>query len=683
MRGACAERAHVVTGARGIMRAVSGPRVIVVGAGVYGLAAARRLALAGADVTVLEAREAGRVVRRLGRLLARAALRVRRGSRTTPSSCCGRGRSGASSSGCSASRSTTRPACSGSRSSSRSTSHDSLQTCEAAGLPVRLLEPAEAARRFPAFSLDGVAAVLHDAEGGVLQARARDARPGAPGARRRARRCARGSPCARSATASSSSPTARSEAADQVLVATGAWTGGLLGAPIRSTQQVNVYLRMATAGLPVWTYDLDVYGLARRRRRGSQGRRPRVGPDVDPDDAAAREAPRGRGAAARRRGAPAATGPRLARRRRARARRRRLLLRADGDRGADRRPRRRAHRRVRRLLGPRLQVRADGRGRAARSRAGADAGDRPGAVPLPRRLRRSRRASRGAGARRRATSTRSCGRRSRPARAGPVPACSSMTAASARLGDQCLRASATRQRSVISRFSTESEEAPTWWTITASGVIAGWYPALRARAARSASSPYMKNVSSKPPSCSQTAARCEAQAARDDVDLARAVARPAAERLGVEDARAAEHARQPRGEADEAPDALRAPARAGVELAVRAERAAADQTRPADAPARSRSSAVSVSPTSSVSGLSMSTYSPCRLARTEVRAGREADVLLERDQADVGELAAHELGRAVARGVLDDDDLVRAADGLALRRTPGRRAGARGPCTRR
>src|SRR5262249_8358074 len=50
--------------------------------------------------------------------------------------------------------------------------HDSLGVCGDGGLPVRMLEPAEAARAFPAFALDGVAAVLHNAEGGVLQARA-------------------------------------------------------------------------------------------------------------------------------------------------------------------------------------------------------------------------------------------------------------------------------------------------------------------------------------------------------------------------------------------------------------------------------------------------------------------------------------------------------------------------------
>jgi glycine/D-amino acid oxidase-like deaminating enzyme len=82
-----------------------------------------------------------------------------------------------------------------------------------------------------------------------------------------------------------------SERADQVLVATGAWTGGLLGAPIRSTQQVNVYLRVATPGLPVWTYDMDVYGLGDDDGAGIKVGGHVVGPDIDPDDAAGREAP--------------------------------------------------------------------------------------------------------------------------------------------------------------------------------------------------------------------------------------------------------------------------------------------------------------------------------------------------------------------------------------------------------
>ena len=152
--------------------------------------------------------------------------------------------------------------------------HASFRTCEAAGLPVRLLEPADAARLFPAFSLDGVVAVLHDAEGGVLHARratlALARLAAAAGASVRAGMAVRtiGDGVVELADGTR-------ETADQVLVTTGAWTGGLLGAPIRSTQQVNVYLRIPTPGLPVWTYDLDVYGLSRRRRRGTQGRRSR------------------------------------------------------------------------------------------------------------------------------------------------------------------------------------------------------------------------------------------------------------------------------------------------------------------------------------------------------------------------------------------------------------------------
>jgi glycine/D-amino acid oxidase-like deaminating enzyme len=82
-----------------------------------------------------------------------------------------------------------------------------------------------------------------------------------------------------------------SERADQVLIATGAWTSALLDVPIRSTQQVNVYLRVQTAGLPVWTFDLDVYGLGDDGGAGLKVGGHATGADVDPDDPAAREAP--------------------------------------------------------------------------------------------------------------------------------------------------------------------------------------------------------------------------------------------------------------------------------------------------------------------------------------------------------------------------------------------------------
>ena len=106
--------------------------------------------------------------------------------------------------------------------------HDSFRTCEAAGLAVRMLDPAEAKRAFPAFSLDGVAAVLHDAECGVLHARratlgmARLAQAAGVTLREGAHVTAIGDGTVELADGTS-------ERADQVLVATGAWTGGLLG----------------------------------------------------------------------------------------------------------------------------------------------------------------------------------------------------------------------------------------------------------------------------------------------------------------------------------------------------------------------------------------------------------------------------------------------------------------------
>jgi sarcosine oxidase len=269
--------------------AVSGPRVIVVGAGIYGLAAARRLAQCGAAVTVLEAREAGgsfaasaghtRVFRfeyGAAAHYTELVLRARNEWRALEATL---GESLYTETGMlwfaiELSRYV----------------EESLRVCSDAGLPVELLDPAEAARRFPAFSVDGVAAVLHNAEGGVLQARtatrgvARLARAEGIDVREGARVRAVADGVVDLADGGS-------ERADQVLIATGAWTSALLAEPIRSTQQVNVYLRVPTAGLPVWTYDLDVYGLGDDSGGGLKVGGHAIGADIDPDDPAARVAP--------------------------------------------------------------------------------------------------------------------------------------------------------------------------------------------------------------------------------------------------------------------------------------------------------------------------------------------------------------------------------------------------------
>ncbi|MDX6541623.1 MAG: N-methyl-L-tryptophan oxidase, partial [Gaiellales bacterium] len=133
-------------------------------------------------------------------------------------------------------------------------------------------------------------AVLHDEAGGVLHARratlavARLARAAGVDLREGVAVRSAGDGVVELADGTS-------ERADQVLVATGAWTSKLLDLPIRSTQQVNVYLRVPASGLPVWADDLDVYGLTDDGGAGLKVGGHAIGPDVDPDDPAAREAP--------------------------------------------------------------------------------------------------------------------------------------------------------------------------------------------------------------------------------------------------------------------------------------------------------------------------------------------------------------------------------------------------------
>ena len=163
----------------------------------------------------------------------------------------------------------------------------------------------------------------------------------------------------------------------------------------------------------------------------------------------------------------------------------------------------------------------------------------------------------------------------------------------------------------------------------------------------------------------------QAQAAGHDVDLALAVARPACQRLGVEQLRAAEDRREARREADEAPEALRAPARTGVELPVGTKRAPADETGLGVGACVPQQRSQRVSDELRV-GVEQEHVLAGGGARTHVRAGCEADVLVQGDQADAGKLVADQLRAAVARGVLDDDDLIRASGDLALQRSQAR-----------
>ena len=301
----------------GIMRVVSGPRVIVVGAGVYGLAAARRMALAGAEVTVLDAREAGGVVRRLGGVVARAALRVRLGgplhrARAARARAVARARAPARR----AALRRDRPALVRDR-ASRSTCTTRWRRARPPDCRCACSSPP----RRPGGSRCSRSTASPRCCTTPRAACCRRAAPrsGWRGWRgRRARRCARVRPCAPSATASSSSPTARGVGRP------GARRHGRVdgraaaGAGALDAAGQRLPARSRRPACRSGRTTIDVYGLGDDGGAGLKVGGHALGPDVDPDDPAAREAPAAEVRAARGRGAPAATGAGLAGRRRAR-----------------------------------------------------------------------------------------------------------------------------------------------------------------------------------------------------------------------------------------------------------------------------------------------------------------------------------------------------------------------------
>ena len=301
------------------------------------------MALAGADVTVLEAREAGGSFAASARRHARAALRVR------PRRALHRDRAARP-------HAVARARAAARRDALRGDGH-ALVRRRGVAVPDRLgrdgrrsgppRAPARAGRgRAP---VPGVLGRRHRRRaarrGGRRAARApRHARPRAPRARGGRGRSREGVAVRSIGDGVVELADGTSERADQVLVATGAWTSKLLDLPIGSTQQVNVYLRVHAAGLPVWVYDLDVYGLTDDGGAGLKVGGHAIGastsiPTIPPR--ARRRRPRCAGSPRpRAAGCRACPGPA---RIEIAARRRRLLLRADGERGADHRSHRRAH----------------------------------------------------------------------------------------------------------------------------------------------------------------------------------------------------------------------------------------------------------------------------------------------------------------------------------------------------
>ena len=174
----------------------------------------------------------------------------------------------------------------------------SIEPMRAAGLPLEMLSPAEAARRFPSFGMDDVRVAYFEPEAGYLTARVAcemvraqfvreggeyrlaSVRPGASSGRRL------------TGVALSGGDTI---AADHVVFACGPWMGELfpdvVGRRIVATRQEAFFFgppagdaRYETPAFPAWVHlgDRLVYGLPSHERRGIKIADDTAGDEVDP-----------------------------------------------------------------------------------------------------------------------------------------------------------------------------------------------------------------------------------------------------------------------------------------------------------------------------------------------------------------------------------------------------------------
>ena len=148
------------------------------------------------------------------------------------------------------------------------------------------------------------------------------------------------------------------------------------------------------------------------------------------------------------------------------------------------------------------------------------------------------------------------------------------------------------------------------------------------------------------------------EAAHHHVDLALAVALPVAVELGVEEGAPAERQRQAGGAAEQAPERDVAEDAGRVQAAVAAERAAAPDARLRRALGEADDAVDRVLEHQGVGVEQQQVLAP-RLARRDVVAAGEAEILRARDQPDPGIGRGDRRGRAVGGGVVEHDQLVR------------------------